>query len=279
MTTVGADPRQPGSWRPRLVALDIDGTLLDEEQRISAAVFAAVRDVADAGVPIVLSTGRGLVGTRPVAERLGLDKPHVVCSNGAVTAQLHPETELLDVVTFDAEPMLRMLLERVPDALVAVEEVGVGYRVNAPFPPNELSGTITVQSVEELVAAPTVRVIVREPASEAEDFLDLVDRIGLHDVTYYVGYTAWLDLAPRGVSKASGLEKVIARIGVEAGDVLALGDGRNDIEMLRWAGLGVAMGDAPDEVQDAADYVTETLDQDGAARELSRWFVAPGGDR
>src|SRR5690606_29606883 len=165
-----------------------------------------------------------------------------------------------------------MLLDRMPNALVAVEEVGVGYRVNAPFPPNELSGRITVQKLEDLAAQPTVRVILRQPSGDAEDLLDLVDRIGLHDVTYYVGYTAWLDLAPRGVSKACGLEKVLHRLGLTAADVLALGDGRNDLEMLKWAGRGVAMGDAPDEVQDAADDVTETFDRDGVAVELSRWF-------
>lgn len=263
---------EPNAWRPKLVALDIDGTLLDEEQWMSPAVRDMVRRVLAAGVPIVLSTGRGLVSTRPVAERLGFDKPYLVCSNGAVTAQLHPEVEFLDIVTFDAEQILRFLLQRVPSALVAVEEVGVGYRVNAPFPPNELTGKITVQTIDELVAKPAVRVILREPGSEAEDFLDLVDRVGLHDVAYYVGYTAWLDLAPRGVSKASGLEKVVGRLGLEAADVLAVGDGRNDLEMLEWAGRGVAMGDAPDEVQDAADYVTETFSRDGVAVELARWF-------
>ena len=264
----------PASWRPRLVALDIDGTVLDAEQRISPAVAHALRAVEEAGAHVVLSTGRGLVATRPVAERLRLRTPYVVCSNGAVVARVRPVTELLDVVTFDVGPLLRMLLDRIPDALVAVENVGVGYRVNKPFPPGELTGEIAVASVEELAAEPSVRVIVREPSSEAEDFLDLVDRIGLHDVTYYVGYTAWLDLAPRGVSKASGLDKVLDRLDVGVEDVLAIGDGRNDLEMLSWAGRGVAMGNAPAEVQDAADDVTETLDADGVALEIGRWFPA-----
>ena len=77
------------------------------------------------------------------------------------------------------------------------------------------------------------------------------------------------------VSKASALADVAAELGVPQAEVLAIGDGRNDIEMLRWAGRGVAMGQAPLEVQEAADDVTETVANDGVARELSRWFPPP----
>ena len=78
-----------------------------------------------------------------------------------------------------------------------------------------------------------------------------------------------------GVSKASGLELVADRLGVDAADVLAIGDGRNDIEMLQWAGRGVAMGQAVEVVQDAADAVTGTVHDEGAATELARWFPEP----
>lgn len=265
-------------WRPRLLALDIDGTLYNESYDISPRVEAAVRKVADQGVHIVLSTGRGLVGTRPLAERLALPDPYLVCSNGAVTVRLHSDAEpdqrveFIDVVTFDPEPVLQLLLQRLPDVLVAVEEIGVGYRVTAPFPPNELSGDYRVEPIETLMASPVTRVILRQPSSEAEEFLDVIDRVGLQDVAYYIGYTAWLDLAPKGVSKAHGLAKVADLLGVTHEDVLAIGDGNNDVEMLSWAGRGVAMGNATAEVQDSANDVTETIDEDGVALELSRWF-------
>lgn len=259
-------------WRPRLVALDIDGTLHDEEQRVSPPVADAVCRVRDAGCPIVLSTGRGLIATHAVAESFELEKPYLVCSNGAVTVRLRPEIEFIDVVTFDIADLVRGLLERMPEALIAVEQVGIGYRVNRPFPPGDLSGAITVQPVADLIAEPATRVIVREPGSDADAFLDLVDRIGFHDVSYYVGYTAWLDLAPLGVSKAYGLDHVTRRLGVDPADVLAIGDGRNDVEMLEWAGRGVAMGGAPDEVVAAADAVTGSVAEDGVATELARYF-------
>lgn len=264
--------RPEEGWRPRLVALDIDGTLVDADNAIAPVVETAVGNAIAAGVHVVLSTGRGLIGTRPVAQRLGLHKPYLVCSNGAVTARLHPETELLDLVTFDPRRVLDLLLQRLPGVMVAVEEIGVGYRVNKPFPAGEISGEIRVQTLEELVSKPVTRVILREPELQPDDFLDVIDRVGLHGVTYYVGYTAWLDLAPDGVSKATGLAKVAERLGIRQSDVLAIGDGSNDVEMLEWAGRGVAMGNATASVKAVSDAVTESLADHGVAVELSRWF-------
>ncbi|RYJ02371.1 MAG: HAD family phosphatase, partial [Actinomycetales bacterium] len=85
------------------------------------------------------------------------------------------------------------------------------------------------------------------------------------------GYTAWLDIAPDGVSKASGLDVLCGRFGIDPADVLAVGDGHNDLEMLRWAGRGVAMGQAPPDLLDVADDVTGSVHEDGLAAELRRW--------
>ncbi|MGN6721904.1 MAG: HAD family hydrolase, partial [Marmoricola sp.] len=98
-------------------------------------------------------------------------------------------------------------------------------------------------------------------------------RLGLHGTNYVVGWTAWLDLSPIGVDKSSGLNHVCQRLGVDRADVLAMGDGRNDIEMLAWAGRGVAMGQAVEEVRHAADAVTGTVGEDGVATELRRYFA------
>ena len=163
-------------------------------------------------------------------------------------------------------------MAEVPHAAVAVEEVGVGYRLNRPFPDGEITGEMRLESVEELVAEPVTRVIIRDPHSSEEEFVELAEKLGLSGTNYFIGWTAWLDIAPEGVSKASALADVAQELGVAQSDVLAIGDGRNDMEMLRWAGRGVAMGQSPLEVQEAADDVTETVENDGVAVELSRWF-------
>src|SRR5690606_35101012 len=117
-------------------------------------------------------------------------------------------------------------------------------------------------------AREVTRVIIRDPERTPEEFSEMAARIGLVDVTYAVGWTAWMDVAPRGVTKASGLERLREQLGVDPAATVAVGDGRNDVDMLRWAGRGVAMGHADEVVRAAADEVTGTIDEDGAAAVL-----------
>jgi Cof subfamily protein (haloacid dehalogenase superfamily) len=270
-------------FTPKLIALDIDGTLYANvpstggvTEEITPAVRAAIDRAVDAGAHIVLSTGRSAFSITEVWDQLGLPRNGAgpvltVASNGSVVFS-YPPVEVLSTITFDASQIVSMLMEHVPDAAVAVEEIGVGYRINRPFPDGEITGEMKIEPVEDLVAEPVTRVIIRDPHSSEEEFVALAEKVGLQGTNYFIGWTAWLDLAPDGVSKASALADVAERLGVDRANVLAIGDGRNDLEMLQWAGRGVAMGQAPLEVQEAADDVTETVHNDGVALELSRWF-------
>ncbi|MEJ7834430.1 MAG: HAD family hydrolase [Nocardioides sp.] len=274
---------KPPDWRPRLVALDIDGTLLkwiegagSTYERIEPRVQAVVQRALDAGAHVVLASGRSPHGMTRTAELLDLrgqddERLWVVASNGAVVFR-YPPLEVVHEETFDAGPAVRAILERNPQVLVAIEERGIGYRLNREFPTGELTGDMIITEIDDLVAGPVSRVIIRDPEASAEDFVALAEELGLHGTNYVVGWTAWLDLSAVGVTKASGLEHVATRLGLTSADVLAIGDGRNDIEMLQWAGRGVAMGQAVQEVIDAADDVTVSVYEDGAAVELERYF-------
>lgn len=271
------------TWQPGLIALDIDGTLLKwvegagaTYEQIAPAVHDAVHRALRAGAHVVLASGRSPHGMTRIADLLEIHRPDreplwVVASNGAVVFR-YPPIDVVHEHTFDAAPAVAAVLEHHPEALVAVEERGVGYRVNSHFPTGELSGDMIITEVAELVRGPVSRVIIRDPDATADDFVELAAKLGLHGTDYVVGWTAWLDLTPVGVSKASGLATVAESLGVDPSDVLAIGDGRNDIEMLRWAGRGVAMGQAIEEVRSAADDVTESVYDDGVAAELDRWF-------
>ncbi|MFP5347825.1 MAG: HAD family hydrolase [Actinomycetes bacterium] len=251
----------------QLVALDVDGTIIDYDEYLTDGVREAVRAVADAGVHVVLATGRSLVGVLPILDRLGLLHGYTVCSNGTVTVRLDPELpagyEVVETVTFDPAPALRLLREHLPTAAFAVEDTGSGFRLSAPFPAGELSGELRLVPFEELLASPATRVVVRSPEHTPEEFFEVVQRIGLHGVSYAVGWTAWLDLAPEGISKASALEHVRQRLDVNLDATLAVGDGRNDVEMFAWAAHAVAMGNALDEALQAADEVAGDVKDDG----------------
>lgn len=261
-----------GATRPLMVCLDLDGTTIDYDSVLHPEVRDAVLATSAAGHTVVIATGRTLMATLPLARELELTTGYLVCSNGAVVVRLHPELpeghEIVEKVTFDPGPALALLREHLPGAFVAAEVIGVGHRISAGFPQDLLQGELTLASWEELGSEPVTRLTFHDPGGTEQEFLDAIDDIGLHGVNYSVGYTAWLDLAPEGVSKASALEGVRRWLGVEPGDTLAVGDQRNDLEMLDWAARGVAMGQAPAEVLAAADEVTGHVDDHGLAQVL-----------
>ncbi len=261
-------------WRPAMIALDVDGTLLTYEQFYEpprATVIDAVLRAHVGGAHIVVATGRSLHSTAPVLDDLGLKSGYAVCSNGAVVVDVATR-EAVDVVTFDASDPVRYFAEEIPDAVLAIEELGVGFRVTGDFPVGELDGKVTVVDHEDLISKPVTRLVVRWPNGDRQRLKEIALGAGLPSVDYAIGYTAWLDIMPEGVSKASGLETVSRRLGLTATDVLAVGDGHNDMEMLAWAGHGVAMGQAPDDVKAVADEVCGSVDDDGLAATLATYY-------
>lgn len=267
--------RDEREWPALMVCLDVDGTLLQYDGTMHEVTRDAVRATVEAGHHVVLSTGRAVAGTRPIIDMLGLTHGYAVCSNGAVTLRLDASLpggfEIIDRVTFDPTPALQMLRGQWEDAVVAVE-VPDHFKVTAPFPDGELDGEQVVVPWEDLMSEPVTRVTFRSPTGTSEDFLELAERVGLHHVNYAVGFTAWMDVNPEGVSKASALELVRRKLAVEPSCTVAIGDQRNDVEMLEWAARGVAMGQAPEEVKEAADEVTAPIEDDGAALVLDSLF-------
>jgi HAD superfamily hydrolase (TIGR01484 family) len=205
-------------------------------------------------------------------ELLGVDHGYAVCSNGGVTVQIHAGANggytPIDRRSFDPAPALKALRHRLPNAKYALEDIEGNFLSTERFQDASFGVEATGVTFEELLEAEAVRLVVFSTDSTAEEFGTAVQSIGLHGVTYSVGWTAWLDIAAQGVTKASGLENVRELLGVDRAHTVAIGDGRNDIEMLQWAGRGVAMGQAPAEVKAAADEVTATVEEDGAAAVL-----------
>jgi HAD superfamily hydrolase (TIGR01484 family) len=257
-----------------LIALDIDGTLLTWGGRLHrSAARAVARVIADPAVELVLATGRSAHSTLKVARRIGFAEGWAVCSNGSVTVRLDPALpggwEVAHSVTFDPAPAVAAIRSVLPQARLAVEDAGRGFLVTDHFPAGELDGVVTLVSPEKLAAEPVTRLILRHTELAPQALDRLVEQVKLRDVSYAVSWTGWVDLNPPGVSKATALEAVRQRLGVPPAGTVAIGDGGNDIEMLRWAGRGVAMGGSRPAVVAAADEVTARIGRRGLARVLN----------
>jgi Cof subfamily protein (haloacid dehalogenase superfamily) len=260
-----------------LIGLDIDGTLVHDDGYLSPEVVKEVKRVKDLGHEVIIATGRAAANAVPVVKDLGFEQGYVVSSNGAVTVELdtsHPRGfQMTDIVTFDPAEILIQLIEHLPEAHFAVEDVDGSYRFHRPFPSYALGDQNYETPLEDLMKNHVSRVVVLSPQHDVEEFMSLVASIGLASVSYAIGYTAWLDISPKGVSKASALEVQRQRLGIASEQVLVMGDGRNDIEMFQWAkasgGLAFAMGQAPEEVQLEATDITSSVTDDGVARVLA----------
>ncbi len=262
---------------PLLIVLDIDGTVLLQDESLSPGIVDAVADAHRAGHEVMLATGRSWEATRGIHRVLEIAPEYAVCSNGAVVMRRvagdEARYERFHVETFDASEVLRQLREHLPDARYMVE-LPDGSREYTEYLEDWHLQQARRVSFEELARQPVTRVVVVSPEKTERDFVELVDRIGLNQVSYAVGWTAWLDIAPKGVDKSTALEKVRGWLGVNPARVLVIGDGRNDVGMFAWAlsrgGRAVAMAQGPQEVRDAAGEVTGTVTDGGAATVLRR---------
>ena len=259
-----------------LIALDIDGTVLLEDESLSPGVVDAVRHAQDAGHEVMLATGRSWDSTHTVMGRLGIHPEYAVCSNGAIVMRRIGGPDATDyerahVETFDPTEVLTMLGEHLHDANFLVE-LPDGQRLFTDYLDDwNLQGANKV-TFAELSHQPVCRVVVVAPEKTDKDFLQLVERIGLTQVSYAIGWTAWLDIAPQGVNKSTALELVREWLGIPPENVLVMGDGRNDIEMMQWAvshgGRAIAMQQGPAEVHAAAGEVGLSVSDGGVAAVL-----------
>ena len=263
-----------------LIGLDIDGTVLTEGGELHPRVASEIRRVRDLGHEVMPATGRSVSMTLPVIDRVGIAPSYSVSANGAIVMRRDKEAPVgyvLDrVETFDPSGVLTTIREHLQGASFAVEDPEGMFRFTGQFPEGALAADSLQVDFDDLLGNPATRVVVLSPGHAVEDFLQVVERMGLHKVSYNVGWTAWLDIAPDGVNKGTGMEYMRRQLGIAPEHVLVMGDGRNDIDMFQWAasagGAAIAMGQAPDEVRAVATDVTGTDREQGVASALARYF-------
>lgn len=257
---------QPLRGQKLLIGLDVDGTLVDHDGAMTEPMRTALRRAATEQT-VVISTGRSIGATLPIVRAAGITDGYAVCSNGAVTLRIHEDAddgwEVIDTRSFQPGHALATLREVAPDAHYAVELADGSFRATPGFQDASFGVQAIESDLDELMQLEAVRVVVHVPDLSPQEFSKVVAESGVHGVEYAIGWTAWLDMAAPGISKASALEQIREQLGIEQAHTLAVGDGFNDTEMLTWAGVGVAMGQAPQGVKDSADVVTASVYADG----------------
>ncbi len=268
---------------PALIASDVDGTLLDPDERVTERTRQAVRAAVAGGVRFILATGRPPRWIPPIVDALGF-APMAVCANGAVVYDaatdqvLSARTLPVDVLTELAEIAARA----VPGVGLAAERVGRSAHdtatpqfVSAPgYEHAWLNPDNTEVSYQDLLSSPAIKLLVRKPGMPSSELAAVLTRhVGvLGDITYSTN-DGLVEISAVGITKAVGVEEVARRWEIGAEDIVAFGDMPNDIPMLLWAGHGVAMGNAHPETIAAANEVTAPNDDDGLARVLERWWL------
>jgi Cof subfamily protein (haloacid dehalogenase superfamily) len=257
----------------RAVAMDLDGTVLDETFTPSPRTAAAIERAEAAGIACLIATGRMFVSARRVAETLGIRRP-LVCYQGALVAD--PETGEVLVHRPIEAPLAREILRAMPEEsarrsnLYVDDELYVWEENEATLRYAQVAG-VPLHVVGELwrwLERPTTK-IVTVGAPSAMDALrdDMQPRFGSRAfVAKSLPY--FLEFAAPGVSKASGLALVADLLGFAPAEAIAIGDAENDREMLDWAGWGLAVANADERLRGEADAVIPSVHADGVAQLL-----------
>jgi Cof subfamily protein (haloacid dehalogenase superfamily) len=260
--------------RPRLVATDLDGTLVRSDGSVSERTRAVLEAVQAQGVPVVFVTGRPLRWAEEVFDHVG-DHGLAVVSNGALVWDVAADRPRLQR---PIEPALvhevcADLRAAVPGSAFAVEDLG-GIRLEPQFTERHpLPDGVRRAELAELVDGPVLKLLARHEELSPQDYWDAAERaVGDRVTITWSSSTTLLEISALDVTKASTLALVAEELGVQREDVLAFGDMPNDLPMLAWAGTPYAMANAHDTVLAAVDHVAPTNDEDGVAAVLAGVF-------
>ncbi|GAQ53181.1 Cof-type HAD-IIB family hydrolase [Streptomyces sp. LBUM 1476] len=283
MTSATRQPETPAAiHRPRLIATDLDGTLLRDDGQVSPRTVAALAAAEDAGIEVFFVTGRPARWMDAVSDHVhghGL----AICGNGAAVVDLHggPGThrfvKVRELARENALDAVRLLREAAPGTVYAVEQT-YGFYQEPEYPKMHMEIPDDLAPAEELLAAdgpcagePVLKILAYHRTLDPDEFLTLArEAIGERAEVTRSSPSALLEIAGPGISKASTLALCCAERGIAPEEVVAFGDMPNDVEMLTWAGRSYAMGNAHPDVIAAASGQTAANNEDGVAVVIER---------
>lgn len=260
----------------RLIATDLDGTLLRSDGSVSKRSIDALRAAEDADIVVVVATGRPPRWVHPVAERLE-HTGMAICANGAVVVDLHSE-HVLEVRPMSREVVLKVaegIRAGVPGVAFAIETTSRGFGQESGYHAHlgDFRNEPWVAPIEDLAADDVVKLLVRHEEMSPDELLHQA-RALVGDVAEltHSSRSALLEISAAGVTKASTLARVAESHGIGPEEVVVFGDMPNDLPMLAWAGAGYAMANAHPNVLAAAERFAPANDDDGVAQVIERFL-------
>ena len=268
----------------KLIAIDMDGTLLNEKKHIEKAQKEAIHEAIEAGIKIVLCTGRPLYGILPFYKELGLQKldqeGYVILNNGC---SVHKTTDW-ELLAFE---------EITKEDVVYLNELRKGYDLDFTVSNDKDYFVIGERANEytkedgKLVYVEVQPISIEEATSGKHTFFKSMFLGNENEIARFVKdkgelinsrYSGVLsqkyiyETLPKGANKGVALKKLAEKLNIPREEVMAIGDGNNDIEMLKFAGVGVAMGNGTKMAKDAANYITDTNENNGVAKAIEKFL-------
>ena len=261
----------------RIIALDLDGTLLNSQRVVTPRTLDLLLRLQEEGHKIVISTGRPIFGATKVAELLQLEKfgGYVMAYNGGVVQDWKTKEIIYsNFLQHDAIVSAYQYAKDTGFALVCYhDEFLVSEHEMNPYLEFSLKRNgLTFKQVDNFLKEVTYPISKCMIIGEPDSLHQLEERIlDTHSTSFtvYRSEPFFLEVVPENINKATGLRVLLRHLNVPQSILIAFGDSYNDIPMIHFAGIGVAMGNAPQEVKDAADHIAPTNDEEGVAYELS----------
>lgn len=263
-----------------LIALDLDGTILDDTFRISSRVRQALAGAIEQGVKVTIATGRPVAVTRPFVQAVGVNAP-VICMQGGVIYDFATERTLHELtLSHDLACALTELETSHPAWQAVVYSDDALYVSSIRYEHDfyaALLGT-NLQVHDDLCAAlnrrdPQKVLFIIPPEDAAESLRELARVVG-DRATVVQSHALFVEVNPLEAYKGAGLARLAADLGIPREQVMAIGDQDNDATMIEWAGLGVVMGNGSAASKRVADWVAPDIDDDGAAIAIERFVLS-----
>ncbi len=266
--------------RVKLLVLDLDGTALQEDGSLSMELIEAVTRIQQAGVQVMLATGRMMRSAIPYWMQLSLGTGPLIAYNGSMVAEMPSERSWFSWHL--NSDVARLVVSRALDSDI-LTQVYVGNelwlsredeRAQNYIAVNHIPGEVKIGRDILRWPAPPIKILLQDNPERLDRFREDItpEVLGLQG-RLFKSQEDYLEIVPAGVGKGPALAKVAERLGIGAPEIMAIGDAENDIDMLRFAGIGVAMGQASELVKSSARHVTKPVQDNGAAYAIHRWIL------